>query len=323
MTEKKFLAIKKSLKKKKEKIILDLIIKDYDKSNFYIALLFDKKIEKFKVLFVPIDAVDVKNIDEYFCYQFINVGTVNYFLETISKEEDVFKEESFRNRLSKTMDAYYIEINININGQEYKFLTNQIIPKEWDFLFGIIVALFEHLPNVVSELCNKILALFNDFFGHIKYDYSLEIDENRDDLGLFDSKEMKLAQKLMNKIEFAEKIRDKYICIIGGNVFIFTVDTYNNIFNAYVENKSLGREYIYVLYLVYKNNLEKKFVKIILDDNNKLFCYKIDNDELIIIDNYEKQRINLTDLVNRKIKIIDGNKEFNQKLEMCLKEKAI
>lgn len=57
--------IKKTLKKKKETIILDLYIKDYDKSNFYFAVVFNKKIEKFKVLYVPIDAIDCEsNIEE-------------------------------------------------------------------------------------------------------------------------------------------------------------------------------------------------------------------------------------------------------------------
>jgi len=45
--------IKKVLHKKNEEIIVDLYIKDYDKSNFYFALVFNKKVEKFKVLYVP------------------------------------------------------------------------------------------------------------------------------------------------------------------------------------------------------------------------------------------------------------------------------
>ena len=44
----KFELIKKYLKKKKEEVIIDLIIKDYDKSNFYIELVFNRKIDKFK-----------------------------------------------------------------------------------------------------------------------------------------------------------------------------------------------------------------------------------------------------------------------------------
>lgn len=320
MNKRIFEAIERILKKKKEKVIFDVIIKDYDKSNFYIALVFSKRIEKFKVLFVPVDVADVKNVEEYFCYQFINMGTVNYFLETLSKAKDIYKEESFRNKLSKTMDAYYIEINVHVDG-DYKFLTNQIIPQEWDFMFDIIVSLFEHLPNVVSELCNKILALFNDYFDHIKYDYSLEIDISKDNLGLFSENEMKQAEKMLAKVEFAEKIGDKYICIIDDNIFIFAIDAYKNIFNIYIEDKFVNKEYLYVLYLIYKNNIEKKFTKIIAN-NKRLLCYKIDKDEMYVISDNKKQKIKIKDLADKKIKIVDGDEEFNKLLEVSLKEKT-
>ena len=46
------LVIKNYLRKKRESVIIDLIIRDYNKSNFYIALVFNSRIEKFKVLYV-------------------------------------------------------------------------------------------------------------------------------------------------------------------------------------------------------------------------------------------------------------------------------
>ena len=58
------LVIQKYLKKKKERVLLDLYIRDYNKSNFYIALVFNKRIEKFKVLFVPLDVCENKYIDD-------------------------------------------------------------------------------------------------------------------------------------------------------------------------------------------------------------------------------------------------------------------
>ena len=67
------LVIQKYLKKKKERVLLDLYIRDYNKSNFYIALVFNKRIEKFKVLFVPLDVCENKYIDDYVCYQFIDI----------------------------------------------------------------------------------------------------------------------------------------------------------------------------------------------------------------------------------------------------------
>ena len=38
--------IRKILKRKKEDIILDLYLKDYDSANYYFALVFNNKIQK-------------------------------------------------------------------------------------------------------------------------------------------------------------------------------------------------------------------------------------------------------------------------------------
>ena len=90
-----------ALKKKKEDVILDLYIKDYEHSNFYFALVHNKKINKFKILFVPIDVIDDNsNISEYFCYQFIFLDQVEYILKTMNENEELYKDEIFRNRKS-------------------------------------------------------------------------------------------------------------------------------------------------------------------------------------------------------------------------------
>lgn len=65
MTDKIKLAVSKYLKKKKERVIIDLVISDYNKSNFYVGLVFNSKIEKFKVLFIPIDVVDNNYLSFY------------------------------------------------------------------------------------------------------------------------------------------------------------------------------------------------------------------------------------------------------------------
>ena len=81
------LVIQKYLKKKKERVLLDLYIRDYNKSNFYIALVFNKRIEKFKVLFIPLDVCENKYIEDYICYQFIDISSVNYILNTINDND--------------------------------------------------------------------------------------------------------------------------------------------------------------------------------------------------------------------------------------------
>ena len=83
-----------ALKKQKESVVVDLYLKDYDGANIYIALVYNEKIEKFKVLYVPIDAIRIGDkVEEYFCYQFIFVKTVNYIMELINENEDLYKEK--------------------------------------------------------------------------------------------------------------------------------------------------------------------------------------------------------------------------------------
>ena len=62
--DKKLNLIKRVLKKKKELPIIELKIKDYNNSNFYLSLLYNQRIEKFKVLYIPLDVVEDTKIEE-------------------------------------------------------------------------------------------------------------------------------------------------------------------------------------------------------------------------------------------------------------------
>ena len=85
--DKKIGLIRKLLKKKHEAPIIELQIKDYNNSNFYISLLYSRTIDKFKVLYIPLDVVEDNKIEEYCCYQFMEVKSVVYITEQIKKEE--------------------------------------------------------------------------------------------------------------------------------------------------------------------------------------------------------------------------------------------
>ena len=114
--------IYKALEKKRESIVIDLYLNDYDGSNFYIALVYNKVIEKFKVLFVPVDAIRFGDkVEDYFCYQFIFMETVNYIMELIRNNKNVFVNEKDRNRAVPTNKSYYIEMTTHVAGEYYEF----------------------------------------------------------------------------------------------------------------------------------------------------------------------------------------------------------
>ncbi len=326
MIDTKLDLLRNFLLKKKEKVIIDLIIKDYDKTNFYIALVFNYNIEKFKVLFVPLDVMEEKNIEEYLCYQFIFLSSVNYMLETINEAKEIYKEESFRQQGNKTMKAYYLEINTHIDGEDYKFITNQSLPEEWNFLFDTIVTLFEHVPNIVSELCNKILALFNNVKAYVKYDYSFDVDFSRNDLGVFTKEEVELGQKIYatDRIKYLEKVQDKYYAIVDDDIVILEYNLMKGILNVYSDNKKIGKECFYAVVLAIKDNLILKFMKLsITEESQKLnyLCYDINDKGFLVIHKNEKKVIPLKDLIEGKISSFKVSKELNKKLEMIVKNK--
>ena len=191
------------LQKRKEKVVLDLYLRDYDCSNYYFAIVYNSKIEKFKVLMVPLDAIDdSKYLEEYFCYQFIFVKTVENIMKEIHDNEEIIERENIN--YQSTLDSYYIEINTHLASKDYCFKFSQYIPTTLPFFFNIMVLLFEHLPNIVSELCNKILYLFQNPNDAIRYNGSYSFD---------------LYNGLVNIINYEE---------INYN--------YNNIFDLYEKN---------------------------------------------------------------------------------------
>ena len=307
----KFELIKKYLKKKKEEVIIDLIIKDYDKSNFYIALVFNRKIDKFKVLFIPMDILEDDKIDEYCCYQFIMLSNVNYILEILNEDKELFNDE-FRNKLSDTLKSYYIEINTSIDNNDYKFITNQFIPKEWEFMFEIMVILFEHCPNIVNELCTKLLVDFNSKEDSLRYDYSLEMDIFGDSLGLIEGIDV-------NNIDFLEKINDKYYAVIEDNIFVLEYNSYKKILNIYSDTRGeVNVQYLYAIISAIRNKLEKKFYKIsVIEDEIKTnyLCYGLDdNGSFKVIENNSCKLISFDLMKNNSI-------IFNDKLDDELKNK--
>ena len=150
--DKKISKVRKLIESKQEKIVIELILKNYDKSNFYFALVFNEKIDSFKILYVPLDAIEKSSlINEYFCYQFVFINTVNYIL-------NVLKEKNVNMTKDKTIsNNNYIEINTFVGGKKCNYIFNDYIDKQYNYLFEIIVIIFEHSPNIVNELCKKIL----------------------------------------------------------------------------------------------------------------------------------------------------------------------
>lgn len=309
------LVIQKYLKKKKERILLDLYIRDYNKSNFYIALVFNKRIEKFKVLFVPLDVCENKYIDDYVCYQFIDISSVNYILNTINDNDKLIRNDIFRNKINKYINSYYIEINTHINKRDYKFVTTRYIPSEWLFMFDVIVTLFERIPSFMNELCREILAVFSNSNEAIDYKYSIDFDLVNDDFStlLFDTSEV-------HEVLFLEFIGGKYFAIVN-NVLVVVEYNPRKILNLYCSSDD--DSYIYSVLVAIRNKSYKKFYKLMVVDDKHDFevgvaeyylCYGLEKDKFLIISGDKLETLDKRLYEDGLIKILDSDLELDEKL---------
>ena len=258
MTDKIKLAVSKYLKRKKERVIIDLVISDYNKSNFYVGLVFNSKIEKFKVLFIPMDVVD-DNIEEYVCYQFINLNLVNYILETIDNSKDIYKDAKVRDKVNKMINSYYIEINTHVGREDYTFKTTKYIPKEWMFLYETILILFEHCPNILHGLCEDIMGVLDVREDEILYQKSIDFDLFKGDL-----------DKIFNNcnlldVSYLEKVNGMYFSIIDNELVIVDYNNDKNVLNLYCTNNENFDDHFYSCLLKIRENAFNKFYKLYID----------------------------------------------------------
>ncbi len=328
--------IRKALKKKSESIILDLYLKNYDRSNFYFALVFNKKIKKFKVLYVPLDVLEEKdNVEEYFCYQFIFLHTVNYILEVINNNKEKFGDEELRRRNNLSMDAYYVELNLYDVPENYKFTFSQFIDKEFLALFDIVVVLFEHAPNIVSELCNKLLVDFNDDRDVVRYSnsYNYNLDKGKLE-DLFTEEIIEKNKYNYDDISFLENIGNRYYAVIKEKLIVIEYFSGKEIFNISCGNlDSLGEE-VYIVVKAIKDKLEKNFYRLEVSRDEEevkegenltsyYLCYGVDEDasKLKIIKNNLVDTLTL-ELVSRgKVKILNSDESLEKKIKNYLTTK--
>lgn len=322
--------IRKILKRKKEDIILDLYLQNYDSGNYYLALVFNNKIQKYRVLYVPIDFVKNKfSIENYFCYQFIFLHTVNFIIEAINNNEKHFIDENVRNKSNPNMDSYYIEFNTYINDKNYTFKFTQYINKEFSYFFDLFVTLFDHAPNIVRELCDKILYEFKESNEAVRYNCCYEFDMRNRLKDLFPKQVINRHKYKFDDISFIEKIGYRYYMILNDEVFIIDYDNFKFELKVYSgKHDSLGDE-IYIFVKAIQNNIEKKLNRIkvckntedfyLLDNNsiNYYLCYGItkdvENDYLKII-NFSTDHLLDMDLVKKRLVKVDycDDKFYNE-----------
>ena len=274
--------------------------------------------EKFKVLFIPLDVVD-NEIDDYVCYQFINVVLVNHILETIKDSKDRYLDSSIRDRVNKMISNYYIEINTHVGSEDYKFMTTKYLPKEWIFFYEVILILFEHVPNVMSGLCKDILAVLDDSEDIIEYQMSIDFDLYKDDID-------KVFKDELLDVSYLEKANGMYFGIIENDLVIVDYIGNKKLLNLYCTNDDY-KKYFYSCLMAIREEKFNDYYKLMVVDKKEDFemtnvvakyylCYGIKNDCFQIIEGTSTSLLPVNKYRDGLVKIIGEN---NHELEKMIK----
>lgn len=320
--ENKIRLIEKYLKKKKEKKILSLIVKNYDKVNFYMALVYNFKIKKYKMLFVPLDIMDGNNIEDFVCYQFVKVQYADYLLDIIRDYKYLYNDLDFRNKKNLNIDNYYIEINLYSLDDEYKFCATRYIPKEWDFLYEAIILLFDYLPHVVNELCTEILSVLNKSLV-VDYQLSYDFDLYKDDYNnIFDEDVISIGEKLYKdkKVKYLENVNNKFYGIVEDSIVIVEYNSRKKILNLYC-NGDVDKSKIYAVLLGIIDEKFNKFYKVIINKDSNVsyyLCYGVVDNCIKVIYGSDEKLLDIKMFKDGTLQILEDNKG---KLEKAVIEK--
>lgn len=324
--DKKLNLIKRVLKKKKELPIIELKIKDYNNSNFYLSLLYNQRIEKFKVLYIPLDVVEDTKIEEYCCYQFMEVKSVIYIMEEIKKGLPKYEKEKTRDFRNKNITNFTLELDVYLDKKQYQFYATRYLPKELKFFFEAVVMLFEHAPNIMSELATEILSVIMNTNENIEYQRSLNCDLETSDLKIYFPSLQNEKELKKGKIDFLENINGKYYGIIEKHLVIIEYNNNRKILNIYCDKKELVYSiYTYQILQKIKNKKERKFFKINITDKKEnirynFLCLGVTKTGMRVIKQNKIATIPWKTIKKDSIKILeDKDNQLKEELEKIMK----
>jgi len=194
---------------KKTNLFLEICLLNYETYNIYIRIDYYKKLNIYKLSWFDLDIIKYDNIQKYMGSEYISGKVINEIIDILMDKDNYFCEECEENVVILN---YYVD-----EGISYRF--KRFIPKELFFLSEVFILIFDHLPR---KLDNFLYELHAEMMGtRSKYEYhdSFIFDLFKDSLeDIFDKRIIDRGKKYYEeeRVEFLEKIDDKYYAIVKG-----------------------------------------------------------------------------------------------------------
>ena len=303
---------------KKDIIFLELKLINYEGFNLYMILTESKKYNSYRLSWFDLDEIKDQHIEKYICCEYIHTDIINLIKNDYAKYDVAI---DYNDEFLTDKDTVIFNANIKTkksNAINVSF--KKYLPKNLSILADLIIFVFKNMPRKYEGFMYELLAKLTG--STEKYEYKKEFDFdlfNGDINKIFRYPIVQRGQKYYeeDKIEFLEKIDNRYFAIVEGTEKYIVIVKYDEKEKKTQVYCSCPCEFyckhICAVILAIRDNKFKRFYKIMYKNPNKnllerimdfeyFLCLGLVEQNFEIINNYGELEL---------VPILDVNNKYN------------
>lgn len=303
---------------KRDAIFLELKLINYEGYNLYMILSESKKYNSYRLSWFDLDEIKDKHIEKYICCEYINSDIIDFIKNDYAKYDVVI---DYNDEFLTDKDTVIFNANIKTKkSNTINVSFKKYLPKNLSILADLIIFVFKNMPRKYEGFMYELLAKLTG--STEKYEYKKEFDFdlfNGDINKIFRYPIVQRGKKYYeeDKIEFLEKIDNRYFAIVEGTEKYIVIVKYDDKEKKTQVYCSCPCEFyckhICAVILAIRDNKFKRFYKIMYKNPNKnllerimdfeyFLCLGVIDQNFEIINNYGELEL---------VPILDVNNKYN------------
>lgn len=303
---------------KRDAIFLELKLINYEGYNLYMILSESKKYNSYRLSWFDLDEIKDKHIEKYICCEYINSDIIDFIKNDYAKYDVVI---DYNDEFLTDKDTVIFNANIKTKkSNTINVSFKKYLPKNLSILADLIIFVFKNMPRKYEGFMYELLAKLTG--STEKYEYKKEFDFdlfNGDINKIFRYPIVQRGKKYYeeDKIEFLEKIDNRYFAIVEGTEKYIVIVKYDDKEKKTQVYCSCPCEFyckhICAVILAIRDNKFKRFYKIMHKNPNKnllerimdfeyFLCLGVIDQNFEIINNYGELEL---------VPILDVNNKYN------------
>ena len=303
---------------KRDAIFLELKLINYEGYNLYMILSESKKYNSYRLSWFDLDEIKDKHIEKYICCEYINSDIIDFIKNDYAKYDVVI---DYNDEFLTDKDTVIFNANIKTkksNAINVSF--KKYLPKNLTILADLIIFVFKNMPRKYEGFMYELLAKLTGSTEKYEYKKEFEFDLFNGNINeIFRYPIVQRGQKYYeeDKIEFLEKIDNRYFAIVEGTEKYIVIVKYDEKEKKTQVYCSCPCEFyckhICAVILAIRDNKFKRFYKIMYKNPNKnllerimdfeyFLCLGVIDQNFEIINNYGELEL---------VPILDVNNKYN------------